>query len=262
MTVDRRRRLLATGAAVALLVGGVAWLVFGRGSDESDNGPASAGVSLGRLKEIAAGISHPVYWTGPQPGMQDELTRTEGGRVYIRYLPKGTDVGTSRADFLTVGTYPQARAFETLKATARKQGVATIRLDAGGLAFRDRNRPSSVYAAYPASDFQIEVFQPSGDRALRLVRAGRLVPLVRPASVLASVAELRALPARVGHPVYWAGGRADTRYELTGTKDGRVYIRYLPPGAGVGSSSRYLTIGTYPQSNPFANVKTRAAKLE
>ena len=244
-----------------MVIAGGVWVLLGR-DDESDNTSASAGVSLRQLKRAAAGVSHPVYWTGPQRGTKYELTRTEDGRTYIRYLPRGAEVGTSRGDFLTVGTYPQPSAFETLKATARKQGAPTIRLEGGGLAFRDKNRPSSVYAAYPDSDYQIEVFQPSGDRALQLVQAGRLVPLVRPASELASVTELSALPAAVGHPVYWAGARPDMRYELTRTRGGRVYIRYLPPGARVGTSTRYLTVGTYPEAKAFASVKARAAKLQ
>jgi hypothetical protein len=261
MTAQARRRLVS-GAVVAAVVAVAAWLIIGRGGDDDDAGPASAGVSLGKLKQIAATIPHPVYWAGPRPGMKYELTRTQDGRIYIRYLPRGTDVGSSRGEFLTVGTYPQDNAFGTLKATARKQDVATIPLGEGGLAFRDKTRPASVYAAYPSSDYQIEVFHPSGTRALALVRAGRLVPLVAPTSRKASVDELRALAATLSHPVYWLGPRADSTYELTRTKDGRVYIRYLPPGVAVGSVKPYLTVATYPQRNAFASVKRRAANLK
>src|SRR6476646_5979771 len=42
-----------------------------------------------------------------------------------------------------------------------------------------------------------------------------------------SVSELRALPTVLGHPLYWAGPRAGTTYELTRSPDGRVYVRYL-----------------------------------
>ncbi len=242
------------------LVAVAAWVLLGRG-DEDDSRSASAGVSLPRLKQIVAGIPHPVYWAGPRRGTKYELTRTQDGRTYIRYLPRGTEVGSPREDFLTVGTYPQDKAFETLKATARQQHAETIRLGGGGLAFRDENRPASVYAAYPSSDYQIEIFQPSGDSALGLVRAGKLVPLVAPRSTAASLEQLNALAATLSHPVYWAGPQPGTTYELTRTKGGRVYIRYLPQGVRVGTSDRYLTIGTYPQRNALANAKARAAKL-
>jgi hypothetical protein len=261
MTAPRRRWLVSAAvlaAAIALAV----WLLIGRDGDGDEDESAPAGVSLGRLREIAATIPHPVYWTGARSGTKYELTRTDDGRVYIRYLPPGTEVGSARGDFLTVGTYPQENAFQTLRATARQQGVPTIRLRGGGLAFRDTNRPSSVYAAYPSSDYQIEVFQPSGERAVELVSGGRLVPLVKPESEAASVGDLKVLATTLGHPIYWVGARTETTYELTETRGGRVYLRYLPSGTQVATSEPHLTIGTYPQENAFANVKARAAKLQ
>src|SRR2546430_1816091 len=44
-----------------------------------------------------------------------------------------------------------------------------------------------------------------------------------------SIRQLNELAASVGHPVYWAGLQPKDTYELTKTKDGRIYIRYLPP---------------------------------
>src|SRR5207244_741082 len=73
------------------------------------------------------------------------------------------------------------------------------------------------------------------------------VPLA-PASA-ASIERLDAFASSVGHPIYWAGSQPSYRYELSRTKDGRVYIRYLPPGVKLGDPHpRYLTIGTYPQT--------------
>lgn len=257
-------KVAAAVAAAAVLVGGVLWLLL-RGDPEEE--PATraraAGVSLQRLNAIAAGVPHPVYWVGASSGTTYEFTRTKDGRIYVRYLPEGTEVGSARGDYLTVGTYPVRRAFDTLRATARRQGAATIELDGGGLAFQDENRPTSVYVAYPGSEYQIEVFDPSGGRALELVRGGRLKALVRPVSERVSAAELRALPAEVGHPVYWAGPDPKSTYELTRTKDGRVYLRYLPAGVRVGDSrASFLTVGTYPQRNAFTQLKATAAKLQ
>src|SRR3954447_3649565 len=48
--------------------------------------------------------------------------------------------------------------------------------------------------------------------------------------------KLRATAAAIPHPVYWLGTQPDDAYEFTQTKDGRVDIRYLPPGANVGSA--------------------------
>jgi len=254
------------GVVVVLVVLAVILIgvLLGGGKDQSraTRAPA-AGVSLRQLNAVASAIPHPVYWAGAQAATTYELTRTKDGRVYIRYLPPGTKVGTPRGDYLTVGTYPQANALETLKATAKKQGVSTIKLSGGGLAFQDAQRPTSVYAAYPSSDYQIEVFQPSATQALKLVKAGKVAPLVKPASAAASVAQLTTLATRLGHPIYWAGARAKGTYELTRTNNGRVFIRYLPAGAHVGDSNPdYVTVGTYPQANALAALKATAAQTK
>jgi hypothetical protein len=69
-----------------------------------------------------------------------------------------------------------------------------------------------------------------------------------PVSTAVSRDELRALPGRTGHPVYWAGPRARHTYELTRPTDGSVYVRYLPAGVAAGDRRpAFTTIGTYPR---------------
>jgi hypothetical protein len=76
-----------------------------------------------------------------------------------------------------------------------------------------------------------------------------------------SVTTLKALPGIVGHPVYWAGPRSGTTYELTRSPDGRVYVRYLTGGAKVGSPlPDFLTVGTYVEPNAAAAVRAAAAQ--
>jgi len=60
---------------------------------------------------------------------------------------------------------------------------------------------------------------------------------------------LRTLAAAVRQPIYWAGPKKDYLYELTRTRDRKIFIRYLPPGATVGAKRPYLTIATYPYPN-------------
>jgi hypothetical protein len=75
----------------------------------------------------------------------------------------------------------------------------------------------------------------------------------------ASVEELEELPASVGHPVYWAGPRAGFTYELTRTRRGDIYIRYLPPGVEAGDERPdFLTVGTYPFPRAIAAARTQA----
>ena len=51
------------------------------------------------------------------------MTRTTDGRVYVRYLPSGTEVGDSGANYLIVVTYPFAKAYKAVKAVAGGNGM-------------------------------------------------------------------------------------------------------------------------------------------
>jgi len=47
----------------------------------------------------------------------------------------------------------------------------------GGIAVQSARSPKSVYVAYPGSDVQVEVYDPSPERARRLALSDRLRPL-------------------------------------------------------------------------------------
>jgi hypothetical protein len=264
--VDRRLLVAGGVALLAVVIGLVLWLVLrGVGGKGAQRAPATA-TSITRLNRFASTVGHPIYWAGSQPSFTYELSRTTDGRVYIRYLPPGVKTGTSKPDYLTVGTYPQPHAFATLRAAARRQRAQMIHIAGGGLAFQYKGRPTSVYLAYPGSNYQIEVFDPSPTRALRLVTAGQVQPVGAPprtaaGSTAATVKQLKARAISLGHPIYWAGTSPAITYELTETNNGSVYVRYLPHGVPVGSPlPDYRTIGTYPQKGALAVLKATAAK--
>ncbi|MFL5918537.1 MAG: hypothetical protein ACJ74X_07415 [Gaiellaceae bacterium] len=266
--VHARRPALLVGAGIAMLVilGIILWLVLRGGGETTARRAPAKGMSIRELNELAGSIGHPVYWAGLQPRFTYEVSRTKDGRVYIRYLPAGATVGNTKAKYLTVGTYPQPNAFRTIRATAKTQGLRALDLAGGGVAFQYKSRPTSVYLAYPGSNYQIEVFDPAPAGALRLVTSGQIKPVAAPASIraqsqAASAQQLRQLAVTLGHPIYWAGAQANVTYELTRTRDGSVYLRYLPPGVSVGERKpNYLTIGTYPQKRALALLKRTAIK--
>lgn len=77
----------------------------------------------------------------------------------------------------------------------------------------------------------------------------------------ASLDELRKLPTSVGHPVYWAGPKRGFTYELTRTRRGDVYIRYLPAGVAVKDKRPdFLTVGTYPYPQAIASSRSQAKR--
>jgi hypothetical protein len=252
--------------AVAVAAGVIVWLLVGGGGDNKGAKPATAqAVSARSLAALPATVHHPVYWAGPKPGFTYELTRTSDGRIFIRYLPAGVRVGMNEPKYLTIATYPVKNAVAAVRVIGKRGGSAPVPISGGGIAAVDKAHPTSVYLAYPGSPYQIEVFDPSPTTARSIALSGQVVRLgsgsgpsqTVPAPPKAvSMADLRRLPSSVGHPVYWAGPIPSTKLELTQTSDGRIYIRYLPAGVGVGDRHAHITVGTYPVANAFAAVQT------
>jgi hypothetical protein len=178
------------GAVVALAVAAafVIWLVV-RGNDDSSStstttstneatqpiGPLAA--TPAALREVAAQAKQPIYWVGPRPGQTYELTRTAGGRVYVRYLPAGAAIGNRRADYTIVGTYPTQGALQVLKELAKQPNEKSVPAPGGGIAVYSSSAPANVYVAFPGQNVEIEVFDPSARKALRMVKTGRVAPV-------------------------------------------------------------------------------------
>jgi hypothetical protein len=59
--------------------------------------------------------------------------------------------------------------------------------------------------------------------------------------------------------VFWAGPPEEGKIELTKTRSGAVYIRYLTRGAKIGDpTARYTTIGTYSMQAAYAALQQSA----
>jgi hypothetical protein len=82
-----------------------------------------------------------------------------------------------------------------------------------------------------------------------------------PDSKAATVTDLQNLASEVAHPIYWAGPRGATTYEVTRNTRGDVFIRYLPDGVPVGDHRpNYVTVGTYPFRRAFATLEESARR--
>src|SRR5207245_779938 len=130
MRLKPRVRLGAI-VALAIAAGFVVWLIV-RGNDNSPTSTATTvstssgttgaeGTHLGPVAVTEAGLSSAarslkttIYWAGPKPGFTYALTRTNSGRVYVRYLPSGIRVGDPRASYLIIATYPFPNALKAL----------------------------------------------------------------------------------------------------------------------------------------------------
>jgi hypothetical protein len=162
--------------AVAVLI----WLLFIRGGDDNNsNSEASKRVDLisaPALPNETADVAYPVYWLGPKPGVEYEVTLISDGRTYIRYLPTGVEA-QSPDPYLTVGSYEQANAYDVLKGLAKRPGQSTVTIPNGGLALRYQGKSNGIYAAFPGDDTQIEIFDPTPGKALDFAKSGALAPV-------------------------------------------------------------------------------------
>jgi hypothetical protein len=171
--------VLAVALAAALLV----WLVV---RDDS-NGSSTEALQVSaippvaatpdRLRELSVEAGRPIYWLGPQDGGRYELTRTPNDRIFVRYLPAGAPVGTTESKYPLVGTYPVENAYDVLKKLAKAPGESSFTAPKNGFAVYSTAHPTNIYLAYPGSDVQIEVYDPSAARARELITSGQVVPV-------------------------------------------------------------------------------------
>jgi hypothetical protein len=178
-TRTQRTRLWTAGAVVlAIVVAVIVWLIV-KGNDDNSKStgpPPASAATVSTLRGLPAQLGHPVFWAGQRRGYTYELTQVNGN-VFIRYLPSGTPVGDRRPNYLTVGTYPKSRSYTVLRRQAARSGNRSESIARNGIAVWSTSRPQSVYMAYPGSDVQIEVYDPSAARARHLATAGSIRPL-------------------------------------------------------------------------------------
>jgi hypothetical protein len=183
---------LLFAVAVVFAVGNAAlliWLVLDRDDSSpregditeaavrSGSGSGPVAVSAKGLRTLAAALKQPIYWAGARPGYRYSLRQTPDGQFYVRYLPPGIGVADFGRRLLIVATYPQENAFAELQRKARREGGFTLALPRGGVAYYREQHSTNVYLAYPGSRYQVEVFDPSPQRARRLIVSGRIVPV-------------------------------------------------------------------------------------
>jgi hypothetical protein len=169
---------------VALLALGGVLIAHSSGSSSSTSTTATTApkavpigpvaMSAPALVAFAQALSRPIYWAGPVGGEQYELTRTSVGNVFVRYLPKGVQVGDKRPAFTVVGTYPYVGALADLMAVPH---ATRDKIAGGGVVLSTTADPKSVHIAYPGLDYQIEVFDPVPGRARQIALSGRVRPV-------------------------------------------------------------------------------------
>ena len=135
--------------------------------------------TIAELRAAAAAGSSPIYWAGARADTRLEVSETSSGTVFVRYLPAGSGAGELEPH-LTVATYARPNGYAEVQAAAKNEGSRSIELDGGGLAVYDAKAPTNLHLAFPGEAYQVEVFSPEDDLALRLVSNGKIQPVPAP----------------------------------------------------------------------------------
>lgn len=174
-----KQRLLLRGGVVALAlsVAVIAWLATRNDGDSA--APAEAAsriVSAGELDEAAETLGQSVYWAGAVSATELELEELGEGGVRVRYVPEGTKAGEASPALLTIGSYPLSDPKAATEDFAGRSGSIVRHGRSGTEVVTSEESPTSVYFVSPDNSVQVEVYDPSPQRAMRLARSGRVRP--------------------------------------------------------------------------------------
>jgi hypothetical protein len=180
MTIPSTPVMLVAGwsaLVAAAAIGALGVMTLG-GNDDSTAVPANLPVAASpqMLSDFAASRGTPVYWAGGLRARKLELTATRDA-AFVRYLPKGVATGDPRATFTTIATYALPNAYATATGRRTLPGMASRKTPGGGIAVWSREKPTSVYVAFPGVPHLIEVYDDRGREALALALSGRLRPV-------------------------------------------------------------------------------------
>ena len=83
---------------------------------------------------------------------------------------------------------------------------------------------------------------------------GQAESTTTPSSVVLTAGGLASFAKAHGSPIYWIGPSLGADYEVTTSPDGRVFLRYVPAGAQPQAQAAYVSVGTYPFANAYAQT--------
>lgn len=159
--------------ALAVCLALVSWLVSRERADQPvATGSGDRFVSAAELRDAVARLPFSVYWAGVDPGADLELVES-ASEVLVRYIEEGDDEGSRTV----VASYSVPDPEGELSEFAVRPGSRVLSGVGGRQLVFSAARPTSVYFADQAGGVQVEVYDPSPARALRLARSARVRPV-------------------------------------------------------------------------------------
>ena len=161
--------------------------VAGGSSDDNSSSTSGSGaatresLSESELIAQASELGHPVYWVGSRPGTESyeltNVTNSNGGNVYIRYLTGGAKAGDPRPNFLTIGTYSVPDASKALQKAEKSNSGSNLSKREGYEVLEGKSGTDSYVVFEDEPELQIEIFSPNPGEATELATSGALKPV-------------------------------------------------------------------------------------
>jgi len=171
---------IAVTASLTLILTLAVQSVFNLGFNNSGTVQNASQVVLTEpeLREIVSQLGQIIYWAGPMANAKYTLNVNDTA-AFVRYLPEGEGVEDTGMNYLVIATYEVNGAFEAVRTAGNEQDGISISNSDGAAVYYNKSNPNNVYIAYPNTNFQIEIFDPSVDRALQIATSPGLIQPIR-----------------------------------------------------------------------------------
>jgi hypothetical protein len=177
------RSIFATIAVTALVSVALTLVIqsffnLGFNNQGSANGTDQVVLTEPELRQIVSELGKTIYWAGPMANAKYTLSVTDTA-AFVRYLPDGEGAEDAGMNYLVVATYEINAAYDAVLTAGNEQDGISISNSDGAAIYYNKTSPNNVYLAYPNTNYQIEIFDPSADRALQIATSSGLLQPIR-----------------------------------------------------------------------------------
>lgn len=136
-----------------------------------------AGVALSAAELRAVVTEHRIvaYWMGPKLNFQYVIDASTAGRTSIRYLSSGGRIEIGQEQNLTITTYIQKGAYETVLQAGATSPITSFINSDGNAVYSDAADMTLAYVGMKGQAQQIQIYDPGPGRALLLADESKAI---------------------------------------------------------------------------------------
>lgn len=127
------------------------------------------------LRSAVKAVGGSVYWASSVSGALYTFNHLVNGQNFVRYLPSGKGLADVKQSYRVIATYPDAKAYQTMKEAGKLSTGVGITNPDGSLVYYAKATPTHVYLAYKNLAVQIEIFDPTPGVSLKLATTPGLI---------------------------------------------------------------------------------------